>query len=171
MKRFSTLAPAALGALLLISSFGVARPATSDKAYTVRVTAKTSPGHDRSQPYTFTTRGKISPPTKWCRRGVKPTKRRNCIAVACAPGVRDSRYCVRPSRRRICSGVVNVRLHARTRTLSSHDVRVGSKCTFRSEVSLSPRSSFRGVLKVKVSFRGNRFLRSKAAPGHTVRAG
>jgi len=151
----------------LVWSLGSAQSATSGRAYTVGVTAKTTPQRDRSRPYIFTTRGRITAPSTRCRAGSKPTRARNCIPVECAPGVRDTRYCVRPGRATICSGVVNVQLRKRGARRVSRNVRVKSNCTYRS----SARVTGRGRRSVRVTFRGNRVLRPKAAPRRTVRAG
>ena len=170
MKR--SLALAAL--LSLAASIVVvagAQSAFNGKAFTTKVTAKTTPKRDRRNPFVFTTKGKISPPTVFCSSTAPPTQSRNCIPLDCPPGATNARYCVKPGLGVICRGKVNIRIQRRGRTISSRNVNLKANCTYSSKVTLRLKRNRRGSLKVRARFAGNTVLRVKASSTATVRAG
>ncbi len=173
MKRSLVLTAAlSLAAVPLFSTLGSAQT-TANRGYTVKVTIKTTPKRDRSAPYTFTTKGRVIPPPKFCAPGVIPNPGGNCVPVSCPPGAKDRRYCVRPGLGVICSGKVNVRFQRKGSTISSRNVNVRPDCTYRSKVRFrgKPQRTRTGTFKVRVRFQGNQVLRPKGSPTRTVRAG
>jgi hypothetical protein len=158
---------------LAVSVFVVsgAQSAFNGKAFTTKVTAKTTPKRDRRNPFVFTTKGKITPPTAFCGSTAAPTQSRNCIPLDCPAGATNTRYCVRPGLAVICRGKVNIRIQRRGRTISSRNVNVRSNCAYTSNVTLRLKPNRRGSLKVRARFAGNTVLRAKASSTATVRAG
>lgn len=136
----------------------------------LQVTAKTTPRRDRTRPYTFTTKGTIVPPREYC--GATASGAGPCIGIMCPPGVSDTRFCVRPSRSMICSGVVVVRVKKQSRTVSSRQVHVKADCTFRSRVTIRTRTLPRGgILRIRARFQGNAVLLPRNSSTTSVRAG
>lgn len=137
-------------------------------AFVERVSAVTSPPRSHRLPHTFTTRGRIVPPTGHCAPGATPTAEANCRQLLCTPG--DPALCVFPSPSTVCSGVVNVRLQRGGRTISSRDVAVHAPdCTYRSRVTF--RSRRPGALHVRARFNGNAVLRPRSSAIRTVHIG
>jgi proline racemase len=157
------------------------------RAATKAFTAKTTPKRDRTRPYTFTTKGKVTPPPT-CAAGVTPTFGGDCLPLACPPGattptycvgtvtcppgVTDPQYCTPVPASALCTGKVKVTFKKSGTTISSRLATVQSDCTYTSRVSFKVRSrQRRGTLQVSVRFQGNSFLLPKSAPLQTVRAG
>ena len=156
-------------AALLYTSISIGQ---AGRGFTAKVTASTTPKRDRTRPYTFTTSGRIVPPSRPCAPGQTPSRRRNCVPTRCPRGARTADYCQRPGRARICSGKVNVRFQHRGSTISSRNVTLRSNCTYRSRVSIRIRVvTRRGVFKVRARFQGNALLRPRTAATNTVRGG
>jgi len=161
-----------LAAVPLFGSSASAQTPSIARA-TVGITIKVSPTRDRTRPYTFTTTGRIIPPTRFCAPGVDPTPGAgNCIPVRCPVGTTDPVYCEFPPRAVICSGVVNVRFQSRGTTISSRNVNVRSNCTYRSRVTFRTRLALRrGRFTVRARFQGNAVLRPRTSRTRIVRAG
>lgn len=172
MKRLLALAMAlSLAAAVSLMSYGTAQSAFVGKAFTLNVSAKTTPKRDRRSPFVFTTKGKVSPPLVFCSAGVPPTPSKNCIPLDCPPGSTNARYCVKPGLGVICAGRVTIRIKRRGKTISSKSVGVRSNCTYSSKVTLRLKANRRGTLKVGARFAGNTVLGAKASATSNVRAG
>jgi hypothetical protein len=173
VQRLILVVLLSLAAALLVSAPGGAQNPTLTRGFTERVTATSTPKRDRTRPYTFTTRGRIVPPSRYCTPAAPPTRGAgNCIPVSCPAGATDPAYCLRPGISVICSGVVNVRYQKRTTTISSRNVHVRPDCTYQSRVRfriLVP--TRRGSLRVRARFQGNPVLEPRNSPTSTVRAG
>ena len=174
MKRILFLASLSLAALFAAGSLANGQdssPGATPRAATKQVTASTTPRRDRTRPYTFTTRGRVVPPSKFCAPGAA-VEGGNCVALICPSGTTNPAYCQTPPKSAICSGKVNVRFQKRTTTVSSRNVSLRSNCTYRSRVSFRTRAaSRRGALSVRARFQGNALLLPKNSSRHTVRAG
>lgn len=161
--------------LLIVTSLSlvaaVALPAVASAQITITpvatssVSSSTTPKRDRTRPYTFTTRGVVTPPPTCSTIGAT-----GCVPLVCTPGVTNPAYCVRPPLVLLCTGTVKVSIKKGSRTLSSVTVALTPSCTYRSRVSLRSRTS-RGSLRVHARFSGNAFLLAKSASTTTVRAG
>jgi hypothetical protein len=165
-----------LAAVLLFSSQGSAQVTapTIVRGSPVQVTIKTTPRRERFRPYTFTTRGRIIPPPRYCTPGQNPGPPgpNNCIPVICPPGVTDPRYCLFPGRGVICSGVVTVRVQKRGTTISSRNVGVRRDCTYRSKVTFHTLLRTRiGNLSFRARFQGNPVLLPRNSRTVHARAG
>ncbi len=176
MKRslILTLALSLAAALFSLPSAGAQNAAPSIvRGMPLEVTATTTPRRDRSRPYTFTTTGRIVPPTRYCNPGQNPGPgAANCVPVICPPGTIDPRYCIFPARNVICSGVVTVRFQKNRTTISARNVFVRPDCTYRSRVSFRIRViTRRGNFQVRARFQGNTVLVPRNSPTRTVRAG
>jgi len=143
------------------------------RAAPLQVTARTTPRRDRFKPYTFTTTGRVVPPTRLCDPNAAPgSGSPNCIPLLCPPGVTDVSYCLQPGRPLICSGVVTVRYQKRTTTVSARNVVLRPDCTYRSRVTFTTNlPTRRGVLNVRARFQGNVVLLPRNSRTHQVRAG
>lgn len=123
------------------------------RAATRRVTSSTTPKHESTRPYTFTTTGRVIPPP-FCAAGIIPK-------LAGGP-------CV-PLNALTCTGVVTVRFMKLTYTMSSRNVGLRRDCTYRSTVKFKSANNLRrGTLRVLVRFQGNPFLLPRAAPKRFV---
>lgn len=180
MKRLITLAVLSLAAVPLFALTAEAQaPLTASQVDSITMRATplslsqtTTPRRDRFRPYTFTTVGRLAPPTTFCAPGVSPTPAANCIPVLCPPGSLNPAYCVQPPRSIICSGTVTVRIQKRSTTISSRNVLLRPDCTYRSRVSFTTRlTSRRGSLRVRARFQGNVLLSPINSRTTTVRAG
>ncbi len=176
MKRLLALAAAVpVAAILLIPASGNAQNALDSivRAEPVQVTNTTLPRRDRFRPYTFTTTGRVIPPTRYCNPGENPgTGTANCVPILCPPGVTDIRYCLRPGRSVICTGTVTVRVQKRGTTISSRNVLVNPDCTYRSRVTFRTRLRSRtGFLSFRARFGGNAVLLPRNSSTRTARAG
>jgi len=162
-----------VGGALLLGAPGGAQGQSLMRGFTERVTATSTPKRDRFRPYTFTTRGRIVPPSRYCTPAAPPRRGSgNCIPVSCPAGATDPQYCLRPGLSVICSGVVNVRYQKRSTTISSKNVKVRPDCTFQSKVTFRSRlPTRRGNLRVRARFQGNPVLEPRNSPTSTVRAG
>lgn len=141
------------------------------RAFAERVTAATSPRHDRLAPHAFTTTGRIVLRARTCAPKVKPAPgAANCIPHAglCPPGEADQDFCTRLDRTQLCTGSVTVRLQRRGITVSSRTVAVKADCSYRSRVSFHGRA---GALTVRARFKGNKILSPMSSIRHTVRSG
>jgi len=158
---------------LLIFSSGAAQSQAINRGFTERVTNTTTPKRDRLRPYTFTTKGRIVVPTRYCAPGVDPVRGAgNCIPIVCPPGTTNLLYCKIPTRAEICAGKVNVKVTKRNTAVSSRTVKVRSDCTYRSRVSFRLRLSTRvGTLRFRPRFLGNQVLQPRKGPSRTARAG
>ena len=107
------------------------------------VTARATPARDRSAPYRFVTRGRVSLPS----------------------GVTAAQGCG--------SGVVSVQVKVRAKTISNRRVALRKDCTYSSSVTFRSRGRLgrSGRLKVTARFLGNRVLRLRAAAPRFVRVG
>lgn len=136
-----------------------------------QVTLTATPRRDPTRPYTFTSRGRVIPPSRYCRPMDNPFTV-GCVPVLCPPGVTDLRYCLLPGPRVICSGTVTVRYQKRFTTISSRVVSVRRDCTYRSRVTFSTRlPTRRGTLRVQARFGGNALLLPRRSATRLVRAG
>jgi hypothetical protein len=174
LKRLLITVTLSLATFLLFSSPGGAQ-SSFVRAVPLKVTATTTPKRERFAPYTFTTRGRVVPPTGYCAPGASPRPgEKNCIPILCPPGATDPRYCLLPGPDVICSGVVTVRFQKRgtTTTISSRNVFLRHDCTYRSRVTFRTRLRTRvGILNVRARFQGNAVLAPKTSATHTVRIG
>jgi hypothetical protein len=163
----------ALAALAGTTAPAVAQTPTFVRGVPLQVTRTTTPARDRTRPYTFTTRGRIVPPSRYCPPGQSPlSPAGNCIPVLCPPGATDIQYCFVPGTAVICSGFVNIRFQKRGTTISSRNVTVRPDCTYRGSVTFHTLLALRrGVLTVRARFGGNLVLRPKSSNTGTVRAG
>jgi len=146
------------------------------RGFANQVTSTTTPRRDRLRPYTFTTRGRIVPPPKYCAPGMSPTPGAgNCVPILCPAGamsVAGCQFFSQPPRSVICSGVVTVRFQKRGTTISSRNVSVRSDCTYRSRVSFRTKLKARlGSLRVRSRFQGNGVLSPRSSATRIVRAG
>jgi len=146
------------------------------RGFANQVTSTTTPRRDRFRPYTFTTRGRIVPPPKYCAPGMSPTPSAgNCVPIICPAGAMTVAGCqpvTRPPLSVICSGVVTVRFQKRGTTVSSRNVSVRPDCTYRSRVSFRTRLlSRQGSLRVRSRFQGNGVLLPRNSAVRNVRAG
>lgn len=174
MRRSLVLTGAlSLLAVLLCTTPGIAQSPTIVRGEATSVTSKTTPKRDRRYPYTFTTTGRVVLPANYCAAGTNPTPGvGNCIPVICPPGVTDIRYCIVPSRDRVCSGVITVRFQKRGTTISARNVFLRHDCTYRSRVTFRIRLiTRRGLFTVRARFQGNAFLAPRNSSTKTVRAG
>ncbi len=174
MKRtFALAAVLALAAALLSATLGNAQTSAPARGLTERVTIAVTPKRDRVKPYTFTTKGRIFPPPRFCAPGVIPNPGGNCVPIRCPPGAKNPAYCVRPGLGVICSGKINVRFQKSRNTISSRNVNVRPDCTYRSKVTLTgrPLRTRTGTFRVRARFQGNSVLKPKTSPTRTVRAG
>ncbi|MEJ7894775.1 MAG: Ig-like domain-containing protein [Solirubrobacteraceae bacterium] len=107
------------------------------------VTARATPARDRSAPYRFVTRGRVSLPS-----GVT-------AALGCG------------------SGVVSVQVKVGAKTISNRRVALRKDCTYSSSVTFRSRGRLgrSGRLKVTARFLGNRVLGLKVATSRFVRVG
>lgn len=176
MKRslVLTLGCSLAAALFAVPSAG-AQTTTSDvvRALPTQVTSSVTPRRERFRPYTFTTRGRLIPPPRYCTPGQNPgSGANNCVPAMCPPGLVDPRYCLFPAAGVICSGRINVRFQKRNTTISSRNVSVRPDCTYRSRVTfrlLLP--TRRGSLRVRARFQGNAVLLPRNSSTKIVRAG
>lgn len=174
MNRLLILTVAVLlAALALPASPAGAQAPSIVRGAVLQVTRKTTPSRDRSRPYTFTTRGRIVPPSTYCAPGAPPAlPGRNCIPILCPPGATNIAYCFVPGRSVICSGKVNVRYQKKGTTISSRTVSVRPDCTYRSRVAFHTRLITRiGLLRVRARFEGNVILLPRTSTTGSVRAG
>ena len=174
MKRSLALTAILALVALAVSAVPAAAQAPSfDRAVPERVTRTTTPARDRTRPYTFTTRGRIVPPGRFCAPGESPlTAGARCIPVLCPPGATDIQYCFVPGRAIICSGKVNVRFQKDDTSISTRLVNVRPNCTYFSRVTFRTRLITRiGVLSVRARFQGNLVLGPKTSNTGRVRAG
>jgi hypothetical protein len=174
VKRLLALTVALpLAAVLFIPSAGAqtATPSVS-RANPLRVTLTVTPRRDRRRPFTFTSRGRVIPPGRYCNPGENPQAGRGCIPILCPPGATTTTYCLFPGRRVICSGTVTVRFQKRRTTISSRRVALRPNCTYRSKVSFDlPLTTRRGIFRVRARFSGNVLLNPRYSATRTVRAG
>ena len=172
MKRLLMLAALSPAAVLMFASPGTAQ-APGERAFTNRVTLSVTPTRDRTRPYTFTARGRIVPPGRFCNAGEKPSPGAgNCVPIVCPPGATDARYCVRPGLGVICSGKVAVRYQNRGTTISNRLATVRPDCSYRQRVTFRTRlRTRRGNFTVRARFQGNAVLLPRNAPTRRVRAG
>ena len=174
MKRLLALTVALpLAAVLFIPSAGAQSPTPSvTRANPVRVTLTVTPRRDRRSPFTYTSTGRVVPPSPYCKPGQDPQAGRGCIPILCPPGATTTTYCLFPGARVICSGTVTVRFQKRLTTISSRRVGLRPDCTYRSRVSFDLRlSTRRGVFTVRARFSGNVLLNPRNSATRTVRAG
>lgn len=163
-----------LAATLLYASSGSAQTEINIVRGTpLQVTNTTTPRRDRLLPYTFTTRGRVVTPTRYCSPGVDPGPgAANCVPILCAAGVTDARYCLVPGRSLICAGVVTVRVQKRGTTISSRNVSVRPDCTYLSRVTFRTRLRTRiGNLSFRARFQGNVVLAPRNSATRIARAG
>lgn len=159
-------------AMFALSSMASGQGPTVAPGVTKQVTSSTTPKRDRFRPYTFTTTGKVVPPSHYCAPGTGTTSSGDCIPLFCPPGVTDDSYCIKVSKSVICSGKVTVRFRKGTTTISSRQVNLSKSCTYRSRVSFRRSSpAHLGVLSVRARFEGNVVLRARNSATHKVRAG
>ena len=171
MKRLLMLAALSPAAVLMFASPGTAQ-APGDRAFTDRATLSVTPPRDRTRPYTFTARGRIVPPGRFCNAGEKPSPGANCVPIACLPGATDARYCVRPGLGVICSGKVAVRYQKLGTTISNRLATLRPDCSYRQRVTFRTRlRTRRGIFTVRARFQGNAVLLPRNAPTRRVRAG
>ncbi len=144
-----------------------------NRAQTRRVTAKTTPKHDRTKLYTFTTTGRVIPPVYCGPTAVPSIVGSACVLPICPVGSIDPSDCTRPAQKLLCAtGKLTVRLIRIAYTVSTRTVGLRPDCTYRTRVSLKSSSPFRrGALTVRVRFEGNPFLLPKQASSQIVRAG
>jgi hypothetical protein len=137
------------------------------------VTAKTTPKHDRTKLYTFTTTGRVIAPAYCGPTAVPSIVGSACVLPICPAGSIDPADCTRPAQKLLCAtGKLTVRLIRIAYTVSTRTVGLRPDCTYRTRVSLKSSSPFRrGALTVRVRFEGNPFLLPKRASSQTVRAG
>ena len=174
MRRTPLLASLTLTAFLTLSWSATAQAPQIVRGFAQVVTAKTTPTRDRTRPYSFTTTGRVVPPPRYCNPGESPSLGTgNCTPILCPPGVLDVRYCLRPGRSVICTGVVTVRFQRRpSTTISSRSVGLKPDCTYRSRVSFRLRlPTRRGPFTVRARFQGNPVMQPKNSARHLVRAG
>ena len=176
MKRLLVLTAALpVAAFLLIPASATSQSVLPSivRGTPLQVTASTTPRRDRFRPYTYTTTGRVVPPSRYCTPGTNPGPgAANCIPILCPAGVTDLRYCLQPGRPTICSGTVTVRFQRRTTTISARNVALRPDCTYRSRVTFRlPFSARRGVLRVRARFGGNVVLEPRNSSTHTVRNG
>lgn len=175
MKRslVLTLVLSLAAALLYVASGSAQTTIDIQRASPIQVTNITTPRRDRFRPYTFTTRGRVRPPTRYCAIGVNPGPgAANCIPIICPPGVTDIRYCLVPGRRAICSGVVTVRVQKRGTTISSRNVNLRTDCTYISRVTFRTLLRTRiGTLSFRARFQGNVLLTPRNSATKLARAG
>lgn len=164
-----------MGATLLVASTAsaqVAAPPNIVRGTVAVFTASTTPKVDRTFPYTFTTRGRIAPPPRYCAPGTFPTATVNCVPSICPPGATDFLYCLLPGRTSICSGVVTVRFQKVTTTISSRQVTIAPDCTYVSRVTFKLNTpTRRGTLNVRARFQGNVVLLPISSKTRKVRTG
>lgn len=176
MKRILAVSSLSLAAVFALSSQASAQFVPPLRAATQSVTSSTTPARDRTRPYTFTTRGRVTPPPP-CAFGVFPTSAGgNCVPAVCPRGTNNPLYCIQPPPRVLCTGKVTVRFKkvagSGVFTISTRIVGLKSDCTYSSRVSFRTRNPLRrGQLKVLARFEGNVFLLPKNAPVRFVRAG
>ncbi len=173
MKRLLVLTAAV--SLVVLPLFVM--PATAQSPAFIRgaaeqITSATTPGRDRTTPYTFRTSGRVIPAAKFCTPGQSPLgPAGNCVPIQCPPGATNAAYCNIPTIAIICSGKVNIRFQKNGTTISSHNVSLQPNCTFRGRVTFTSRLRLRrGVFSVRSRFQGNLVLRPKAATTDRVRA-
>jgi hypothetical protein len=176
VKRMLILAGLlSLAAVLLTASSGSAQSTivVINRATPLQVTNTTTPRRDRLRPFTFTTTGRVIPPTQYCGAGAVPVPgATNCVPILCPPGVTDIRYCLLPGRGVICSGVVTVRVQKRGTTISSRNVGVRPDCTYRSRVTFRTLLRTRvGNLSFRARFQGNPVLLPRNSATKIARAG
>jgi len=173
VKRSLVLMLALSVTAVLFSLPSAGAQTASVRATPLQVTASTTPARDRFRPYTFTTRGRVVPPGRYCLPGVNPGPgMANCVPIFCPPGTTNQAYCTFPPANVICKGVVNVRFQKRTTTISSRNVFVRPDCIYSSRVTfrLLIRTR-RGALRVRTRFQGNTVLAPRNSSTKTVRAG
>jgi hypothetical protein len=168
LKRLLTTVTLALATVLLSSAPSGAESHIA-RGFPLRVTATTTPGPPRERERSFTTTGRVVPPSRYCRAGVSPTEGEgNCIPIICPPGETERRYCFVPGQAAICSGFVTVTFQKGNTTVSSRTVALRPDCTYSSRVTFRTRL---GRLTVTARFLGNAFLRPKASAPQTVWVG
>ena len=176
MKRLLALSFAIPVAAILLIPSSASSQGTLEviaRATPLQVTLTVTPRRDRTLPYTFTSRGRIVPPSRYCAPGVVPgTGAANCIPILCPPGTTDIRYCLIPGRRIICSGFVTLRVQKRQVTISSRIVSVRPDCTYQSRVTFRTRLRTRiGTLSFRARFGGNPVLNPRNSITRLGRAG
>jgi len=174
VKRLLVLAVALpVAAVLLIPASGSAQSVLTSiiRANPTQVTLTVTPRRDRTRPYTFTSTGRIVPPSRRCNPG-ENSLTGLCLPLLCPPGVTDARYCLRPGVGIICNGSVTVRYQKRTTTISARIVALRPDCTYRSRVTFSTRLITRvGTFRVRARFGGNAVLLPKVSVTRFVRGG
>ena len=172
MKRILVLTSLSLVAVFAITSLAGGQTVPV-RGTLESITASTTPKRDRTRPYTFTTRGRIVPPPRFCAAGARPgTGAANCIPINCPAGTTNAAYCIPPTVAQVCSGKVAVRFRKGRTTVSSRTVNLRSNCTYRSRVPLRIRIfTRRGTLSVRARFQGNSLLSPKVSATRRVRAG
>jgi hypothetical protein len=168
-----TLVLSLAATLIYVASGSAQTPINIVRGTPLQVTIKVTPRRDRFLPYTFTTTGRVIPPSRYCSPGVNPGPgAANCIPILCPPGVTDIRYCFFPGRGIICSGVVTVRVQHRGTTISSRNVGLRRDCTYRSKVTFRTRLRTRiGPLTFRARFQGNPAMTPRNSRSTVVRAG
>jgi hypothetical protein len=159
------LVPASSGAQSALISITRASPR--------QVTISTTPRRDRTRPYTFTTTGRVVPPSRFCNPGEVPRPGGpSCIQILCPPGQTDIRYCLTPGAGVICAGQVTVRVQKRVTTISSRVVSLSSRCTYRSRVTFNTLLPTRiGSLRFRARFGGNAVMLPRNSATRIARAG
>jgi hypothetical protein len=168
-----TLVMSLAATLLFVASGSAQTTINIVRASPLQVTNTTTPRRDRFLPYTFTTRGRMIPPGRYCSPGVNPGPgAANCIPIFCPPGVTDLTYCFLPGRGLICTGVVTVRVQHRGTTISSRNVGLRRDCTYISRVTFRTRLRTRiGTLSFRARFQGNVVLAPRNSATRLARAG
>ena len=175
MKRLLPLAVLCITAIFALSSLASGQtPTPTARAYTNKVTAKTTPTRDRTRPYSFRTTGKIVPPSNACPPKTDPGPgASNCAPPQCPPGTTNPAYCVAQGPAQFCTGKVSVRFKRGANTISVRRVNVRSDCTYRSRVRFADkkRQLTKGKLNVTVRFLGNPSLYPRSATKQYVYTG
>ena len=175
MKRLLALGVALpVAAVLLIPATAGAQQTLPSiiRASPKQVTLAVTPRRDRFRPYTFTSTGRIIPPSRGYCTPTQNPRTAGCVPIFCPPGITDARYCLFPGPRVICTGTVTVRFQKRNTTISSRVVNVRRDCTYRSRVTFSTRLFTRlGTFRVQARFGGNAVLLPRRSATRLTRAG
>ena len=160
VKRLLVLAVLSVTAVFLVTSVAVGQSGTAASSTSSKVTPK----RDKKRPYKFKTTGSVRFPREFCAPNAPA---RNCIPLRCPAGVRDARYCARPTAAQVCSGRIKVVFKKGRSTRSSKTVRLKANCKYSSTATIRKKAR----LKVSVRFSGNTILAPSKASTKSVRAG
>jgi len=159
VNRLLVMTVLSLTAALLVTApagaAGIGKSSTSSKV---------SPKRDKKKSYRFKVTGTVKFPSALCAPNAI---RSNCIPLRCAAGVRDAKYCSRPTIAQVCSGKVKITYKRGTKTVATKTANLKTSCKYTASTTIKKKAK----LKVSVRFAGNTILAASKASTKSARAG